>query len=145
MDDAEQLMPTYLRFVRGVIDSNDLPLNVSREIVQESKVVEAIRAGSVKRVLSLLEEVSENDKDKYVKVGRSADRVLKEGVGEDYANTERIAKLLRLRASGGSTPDAMQLPIIRRTRVFGCILPALIAPPTSSTTQFDLLEFSSEA
>ena len=95
MDDAEQLMPAYLRFVRGVIDSNDLPLNVSREILQESKTVEAIRAGCVKRVLSLLEELSENDKDKYATVWKEFGRVLKEGVAEDFANRERIAKLLR--------------------------------------------------
>ena len=95
MDDAEQLMPAYLRFVRGIIDSNDLPLNISREILQESKVVEAMRAGSVKRVLSLLEELSENDKDKYAKVWKEFGRVLKEGVVEDYANKVRIAKLLR--------------------------------------------------
>ncbi len=95
MDDAEQLIPAYMRFVRGVIDSNDLPLNVSREILQGSKVVEAIRAGAVKRVLSLLEELAENDKDQYAKVWKEFGRVLKEGVGEDYANKERIAKLLR--------------------------------------------------
>ena len=95
MDDAEQLMPAYLRFVRGVIDSNDLPLNVSREILQESKTVEAIRAGCVKRVLSLLEDLAEKDKDKYATVWKEIGRVLKEGVGEDHANKERIAKLLR--------------------------------------------------
>jgi molecular chaperone HtpG len=95
MDDAEQLMPAYLRFVRGVIDSNDLPLNVSREILQESKTVEAIRAGCVKRILSLLEELSENDKEKYATVWKEFGRVLKEGVAEDFANKERIAKLLR--------------------------------------------------
>jgi molecular chaperone HtpG len=99
MDDAEQLMPAYLRFVRGVIDSNDLPLNVSREILQESKTVEAIRAGCVKRVLSLLEELSENDKDKYATVWKEFGRVLKEGVAEDFANRERIAKLLRFSSS----------------------------------------------
>ena len=95
MDDAEQLMPAYLRFVRGVIDSNDLPLNVSREILQESKTVEAIRAGCVKRVLSLLEDLAEKDKDKYATVWKEIGRVLKEGVGEDHANKGRIAKLLR--------------------------------------------------
>src|SRR5204863_2485699 len=95
MDDAEQLMPAYLRFVRGVIDSNDLPLNVSREILQESKTVEAIRAGCVKRVLSLLEDLSEKEKDKYATVWKEFGRVLKEGVGEDHANKERIATLLR--------------------------------------------------
>jgi molecular chaperone HtpG len=105
MDDAEQLMPAYLRFVRGVIDSSDLPLNVSREILQESKVVEAIRAGSVKRVLSLLEELGENDKDKYAKVWKEFGRVLKEGVGEDYANRERIAKLLRFASTGTDTEE----------------------------------------
>ena len=95
MDDAEQLMPAYLRFVRGVIDSNDLPLNVSREILQESKTVEAIRAGCVKRVLSLLEELSANDKEKYAAAWKEFGLVLKEGVAEDHANRERIAKLLR--------------------------------------------------
>jgi molecular chaperone HtpG len=95
MDDAEHLMPGYLRFVRGVIDSNDLPLNVSREILQESKIVETIKAGSVKRVLGLLEDMAENEKDKYTKVWKEFGRVLKEGPGEDFANRERIAKLLR--------------------------------------------------
>ena len=95
MDDAEQLMPAYLRFVRGVIDSNDLPLNVSREILQESKTVESIRAGCVKRVLSLLEELSEKEKDKYATAWKEFGRVLKEGIGEDHANRERIARLLR--------------------------------------------------
>src|SRR5271169_4797609 len=88
MDDAERLMPAYLRFVRGVIDSNDLPLNVSREILQESKVVEAIRAGAVKRLLSLLEELAENDKDKFAKFWKEFGRAFKEGLGEDYANKE---------------------------------------------------------
>ena len=100
MDDAEQLMPAYLRFVRGVIDSNDLPLNVSREILQESKTVEAIRAGCVKRILSLLEELSEDDKEKYATVWKEFGRVLKEGVAEDFANKERIAKLLRFSSTG---------------------------------------------
>src|SRR5208283_411194 len=108
MDDAEQLMPAYLRFVRGVIDSNDLPLNVSREILQESKLVEAIRAGSVKRVLSLLEELSENDKDKYGKVWKEFGRVLKEGVAEDHANKDRIAKLLRF----SSTHEEKEEPTV---------------------------------
>ena len=105
MDDAEQLMPAYLRFVRGVIDSNDLPLNVSREILQESKVVEAIRAGSVKRMLSLLDELAENDKEKYAKVWKEFGRVLKEGVAEDYANKERIAKLLRFASTHQESED----------------------------------------
>jgi molecular chaperone HtpG len=105
MDDAKQLMPAYLRFVRGVIDSNDLPLNVSREILQESKTVEAIRAGCVKRVLSLLEDLAENDKDKYATVWKEFGRVLKEGVAEDHANKERIAKLLRFSSTREEKED----------------------------------------
>jgi molecular chaperone HtpG len=95
MDDAEQLMPAWLRFVRGVIDAQDLPLNVSREILQQSRDVEAIRSGAVKKVLGLLEDLAENDKDKYATFWRTFGRVVKEGVGEDPANRERIAKLLR--------------------------------------------------
>ena len=95
MDDAEHLMPRYLRFVRGVIDSNDLPLNISREILQNSKVVDGIRAGSVKKVLGLLEDIAANDAEKYGKFWREFGRALKEGPAEDYGNREQIAKLLR--------------------------------------------------
>jgi molecular chaperone HtpG len=95
MDDAEALMPVYLRFVKGVIDSADLPLNVSRELLQESRDVKAIREGSTKRVLSMLEDVAENQKDKYASFWEQFGAVLKEGVGEDHANQERLAKLLR--------------------------------------------------
>jgi molecular chaperone HtpG len=95
MDDAEHLLPSYLRFVRGVIDSNDLPLNVSREILQESKDVEAIRKGAVNKVLGLLEELAEQDKERYAKLWTAFGRVLKEGIGEDFGNQERIARLLR--------------------------------------------------
>ena len=92
MDEAEQLLPNYLRFVRGVIDSNDLPLNISRELLQESKEVEAIRAGSIKKVLAMIEELPE---DKFGKFWSEFGRVMKEGVAEDFGNRERIAKLLR--------------------------------------------------
>lgn len=95
MDDADQLMPNYLRFVKGVIDSNNLPLNVSREILQESKDVEAIRAGATKKVLGVLEDLAENDQEKYESFWKEFGRVIKEGIGEDYANRERIAKLMR--------------------------------------------------
>ena len=95
MDDAEQLMPRYLRFVRGVIDSNDLPLNVSREILQHSKDIDSIRAGSVKKVLGLLDDLAENEQEKYAKFWNEFGQAIKEGVGEDHANKERIAKLLR--------------------------------------------------
>ena len=105
MDDAEQLLPAYLRFVRGVVDSNDLPLNVSREILQESRDVEAIRAGCAKRALSLLEDLAESQKDKYASFWKEFGRVLKEGVGEDSANRERIAKLLRFSSTHGDGED----------------------------------------
>jgi molecular chaperone HtpG len=95
MDDAEQLLPAYLRFVRGVVDSNDLPLNVSREILQESKDVETIRKGCVNKVLGLLEDLAQNQTEKYTTFWKEFGRVLKEGVGEDWSNKERIAKLLR--------------------------------------------------
>jgi molecular chaperone HtpG len=95
MEDTGDIMPHYLRFVRGVIDSNDLPLNVSREILQESKDVEAIRAGSTKRVLALLEDLAENEKEKYQTFWDEFGRVFKEGAGEDTANKERLGKLMR--------------------------------------------------
>ena len=95
MDDAEQLMPQYLRFVRGVIDSADLPLNVSREILQHSKDIDAIKTGSVKRVLGMLEDLAENKSEEYAGFWNEFGRVLKEGPGEDFANKERIASLLR--------------------------------------------------
>jgi molecular chaperone HtpG len=99
MDDAEALMPVYLRFVKGVIDSSDLPLNVSRELLQESRDVKAIREGSTKRVLSMLEGLADNDdaaeKAKYAEFWKDFGVVLKEGIGEDHANRERLTKLYR--------------------------------------------------
>lgn len=99
MDDAEALLPAYLRFVKGVIDSADLPLNVSRELLQESRDVKAIREGSTKRVLGMLESLANSDdaaeRDKYSAFWKDFGVVLKEGVGEDHANQERLAKLLR--------------------------------------------------
>ncbi len=95
MEDAEKLMPRYLRFVRGLIDSNDLPLNISREILQGSKVIDNIRSGSVKKVLGMLEKIAKNDPEKYQKFWGEFGRVLKEGPAEDFSNREKIAKLLR--------------------------------------------------
>ena len=103
MDDAEALMPVYLRFVKGVIDSADLPLNVSRELLQESRDVKAIREGSTKRVLGMLETLADSqdektgadDRAKYLKFWGEFGAVLKEGIGEDHANRERLAKLFR--------------------------------------------------
>jgi molecular chaperone HtpG len=105
MDDAEQLLPVYLRFVRGVVDSNDLPLNVSREILQESRDVKAIREGCAKRVLGLLEDLAENQKEKYVTFWKEFGQVLKEGVGEDFGNQERLAKLLRFASTASPGDD----------------------------------------
>jgi len=95
MEDVGNLLPNYLRFVRGVVDSNDLPLNVSREILQESKDVEAIRGGCVKKVIGLLEDLAENNKENYASFWKEFGNVLKEGIVEDNGNRERIAKLLR--------------------------------------------------
>jgi molecular chaperone HtpG len=99
MDDAEALMPVYLRFVKGVIDSADLPLNVSRELLQESRDVKAIREGSTKRVLGMLESLADSEdaaeRAKYAAFWKDFGAVLKEGVGEDHANQERLTKLLR--------------------------------------------------
>lgn len=103
MDDVEQLLPSYLRFVRGVIDSADLPLNVSREILQESRDVRTIREGSTKRILSLLEDMAENKKEDYAAFWQEFGQVLKEGTGEDQANLERIAKLLRFASTHDQT------------------------------------------
>ena len=99
MDDAEALMPVYLRFVKGVVDSADLPLNVSRELLQESRDVKAIREGCTKRVLAMLEALADSDnadeKAKYARFWKEFGAVLKEGIGEDFANRERLAKLFR--------------------------------------------------
>jgi len=95
MDDADKLMPRYLRFIRGVIDSNDLPLNVSREILQSNKVIDSIRSGSVKKVLGLLENMAKSEAEKYQEFWSVFGKVLKEGPGEDFANKDKIAKLLR--------------------------------------------------
>ena len=105
MDDAEQLLPVYLRFVRGVVDSSDLPLNVSREILQESKDIEAIRGGCTRKVLSLLEGLAKDEKEKYAGFWGEFGRVLKEGVGEDFANQEKIAGLLRFASTHADTTE----------------------------------------
>ena len=105
MDDAEQLMPVYLRFVKGVIDSNDLPLNVSREILQESRDVKAIREGSTKKVLAMIEDLAANRPDDFATFWKSFGQVLKEGLGEDHANKDRIAKLVRFASTLADTDD----------------------------------------
>ncbi|AZQ10020.1 molecular chaperone HtpG [Shewanella khirikhana] len=107
MDDAEQFMPSYLRFVQGLIDSNDLPLNVSREILQDNKVTRNLRQALTKRVLSMLEKLAKDDADKYQQFWAEFGTVLKEGPAEDFTNRERIAGLLRFASthSGDATPS----------------------------------------
>jgi molecular chaperone HtpG len=105
MDDAEKLLPNYLRFVRGIIDSQNLPLNVSREILQSSKDIDAIRSGATKKVLSLLEDMAKNEPDNYAKFYKEFGNVLKEGIIEDFANKDRIAKLLRFATTTSNSPE----------------------------------------
>jgi molecular chaperone HtpG len=105
MDDAEQLLPPYLRFIRGIVDSNDLPLNVSREILQQSRDVQTIHNSSVKRVLSLIEDLAQNHADKFTTFWKEFGRVLKEGAADDAGNRERIAKLLRFASTKSDTDE----------------------------------------
>ncbi|MDF7667470.1 molecular chaperone HtpG [Orbaceae bacterium ESL0727] len=110
MDDADQFMPNYLRFVKGLIDSNDLPLNVSREILQDSKVTQSLRNACTKRVLQLLEKLATDDHEKYQQFWTEFGLVLKEGTGEDFTNRETIAKLLRF-ASTHNDSDAQTVSL----------------------------------
>lgn len=105
MEDSDKLMPRYLRFVRGVIDSDTLPLNVSREILQENKQLEKIRGGAVKKVLGLLEDLANNEPDKYKEFWGDFGQVLKEGLIEDFANKDRLAKLLRFSSTHTDSED----------------------------------------
>ncbi|MFT7234722.1 MAG: molecular chaperone HtpG [Methylophagaceae bacterium] len=105
MEDAEQLMPRYLRFIRGVIDTNDLPLNVSREILQGSKTIDSIRAASVKKVLGELAKMQKNDAEKYATFWKEFGQVIKEGPGEDFANKEALAKLMLFSSTETGSED----------------------------------------
>ena len=105
MEDAEQLMPRYLRFIRGVIDTNDLPLNVSREILQGSKIIDSIRAASVKKVLSELAKMAKNDAEKYAIFWKEFGLAIKEGPGEDFANKEALAKLMLFSSTDTGSED----------------------------------------
>ncbi|MDQ2885675.1 MAG: molecular chaperone HtpG [Chloroflexota bacterium] len=103
MDDAEKLMPGYLRFVRGIVDSSDLPLNVSREILQHNRLIDTIRSNSVKKVLGMLNDLANNEKEKYATFWKEFGRALKEGLAEDPGNQETIAKLLRFASTQNAT------------------------------------------
>jgi molecular chaperone HtpG len=138
MDDTGQLMPSYLRFVRGVIDSSDLPLNISREILQSSRVVDSIRSSAVKRVLKLLKEIAEKDPAKYATFWREFGAVLKEGVAEDYSNRDDIARLLRFTStrSGTDEPDASLGDYVARMKdgqekIYYLLAPTLTAAKNS--------------
>lgn len=105
MDDAEHFMPMYLRFIKGIVDSNDLPLNISREILQTNKVIDQIKSACVKRILSLLEEIAEKEPEKYQKFWNEFGQAVKEGPAEDFANRDRIAKLLRFASTHKEAPE----------------------------------------
>ncbi|GAA0372462.1 molecular chaperone HtpG [Actinoallomurus spadix] len=138
MDDTGQLMPNYLRFVRGVIDSSDLPLNVSREILQSSRVVDSIRSSAVKRVLKLLKDLAEKEPDKYATFWGEFGAVLKEGIAEDYSNRDDIARLLRFTTTKSSTdtPDTSLADYVARMqegqeKIYYLIAPTLAAAKSS--------------
>lgn len=116
MEDARKLMPAYLRFMRGVIDAADLPLNVSREILQQTRDMEMIRSGCVKKALDLLADIAENRPEDYAKVWEHFGQVLKEGPGEDYGNKERIARLLRFRSTQTDTETVSLADYIARMK-----------------------------
>ena len=105
MDDAEHLMPNYLRFIRGVVDSNDLPLNVSREILQHNKTIDSMRAGSVKKILDTLQSIAKKDEEKYAKFWSEFGNVMKEGPAEDHPNQQKIAKLLRFATTDNDSSE----------------------------------------
>jgi molecular chaperone HtpG len=138
MDDTGQLMPGYLRFVRGVIDSSDLPLNVSRELLQSSRVVDSIRSSAVKKVLRLLKDLAEKEPGKYATFWREFGDVLKEGVAEDYSNRDDIAQLLRFTTTRSATdePDTSLADYVARMKegqekIYYLLAPTLAAAKSS--------------
>jgi molecular chaperone HtpG len=142
MDDSGQLMPSYLRFVRGVIDSGDLPLNISREILQSSRIVDSIRSSAVKRVLKLLKELSEKEPEKYATFWREFGAVLKEGVAEDYSNRDDIARLLRFTTTRSATdePDSSFADYVSRMKEGQDKIYYLLAPSVAAAKSSPHLE-----
>jgi molecular chaperone HtpG len=142
MDDTGQLLPNYLRFVRGVIDSADLPLNVSREILQSSRVVDSIRSSAVKKVLRLLKDLADKEPDKYATFWREFGDVLKEGVAEDYSNRDEIAKLLRFTTtkSGTDEPDTSLADYVSRMKEGQEKIYYLLAPTPAAAKSSPHLE-----
>jgi molecular chaperone HtpG len=109
MDEAEQFLPLYLRFVKGVIDTRDLSLNVSREILQSDRAVESMKTGLTKRILDMLSKMAKNDAEKYQSFWTEFGQVIKEGVGEDFSNKEKLAKLLRFASTAGDNKQSVSL------------------------------------
>lgn len=142
MDDTGQLMPSYLRFVRGVIDSSDLPLNVSREILQSSRVVDSIRSSAVKKVLRLLKDLAEKEPEKYATFWREFGDVLKEGVAEDYSNRDDIAGLLRFTTTRSATdePDTSLAAYVERMKEGQEKIYYLLAPTPAAAKSSPHLE-----
>jgi molecular chaperone HtpG len=142
MDDTGQLMPSYLRFVRGVIDSSDLPLNVSREILQSSRVVDSIRSSAVKKVLRLLKDLAEKEPEKYATFWKEFGDVLKEGVAEDYSNRDDIAQLLRFTTtrSGTDEPDTSLADYVSRMKEGQEKIYYLLAPTPAAAKSSPHLE-----
>jgi molecular chaperone HtpG len=142
MEDSGQLMPLYLRFVRGVIDSGDLPLNVSRELLQSSRVVDSIRSSAVKKVLKLLADLAENEPDKYATFWKEFGDVLKEGVADDYSNRDEIARLLRFNSTktGAEAEDVSFSDYAGRMKEGQEKIYYLIAPTLSTAASSPHLE-----
>ncbi len=142
MDDADHFMPMYLRFIKGIIDSNDLPLNISREILQSNELIDKIRSGCVKKVLDLLEKLAEEDKETYAKFWQEFGQVLKEGPAEDFSNKERIAKLLRFASthSSDTTQNVSLMDYLSRLKPEQDKIYYLVADNYSNAAHSPLLE-----
>jgi molecular chaperone HtpG len=142
MEDTGQLMPQYLRFIRGVIDSSDLPLNISREILQGSRVVDHIRSSAVKKVLKLLRDISENNPGKYATFWKEFGAVLKEGIADDYAHRDDIARLLRFTSTkpAGEEPDVSLSDYVTRMKEGQEEIYYLLAPTLAAATASPHLE-----
>ena len=141
MEDTGQLLPSYVRFVRGVIDSSDLPLNISRELLQGSRVVDSIRTSAVKKVLKLLAELAESDPGKYATFWSEFGEVLKEGIPDDYSNRDEIAKLLRFTSTkSAGQPDVSLGDYVARMKDGQEHIYYLIAPTVAAATASPHLE-----
>lgn len=142
MEDTGQLMPKYLRFIRGVVDSSDLPLNISRELLQGSRVVDNIRTSAVKKVLKLLKEMADNEPEKYATFWKEFGSVLKEGIADDYSNRDDIARLLRFTSTKSATdqPDVSLTDYVARMRDGQDKIYYLLAPTPAGAASSPHLE-----